>query len=142
MEPVLTELALQHEAAGRLSTQAELHLLDAVGHGHLGQVGGPEGVDGLHFFLLFGFEGRYDGGGVPHLFEALLQVTECVWVKAPPFFFHELLDTFPFALAVAVDTYVHTGAEDLIDDANIKSCILKSEFICLFIYLSTATYRH
>lgn len=70
-------------------------------------------MDGLHFFLLFGFEGCYNSGGVSHLFEALLQIAEGIWVKASSLLLHKLLDTFPLALAVAVDANVHTRAQDL-----------------------------
>lgn len=52
VEPVLAQLALQHEPAGRLAADAELHLLDSVHHGHLGQVGCPESMHGFNLLLL------------------------------------------------------------------------------------------
>lgn len=51
VEPVLAQLALQHEAAGCLAADTELDLLDSVHHGHLGQVGCPESVHGFNFLL-------------------------------------------------------------------------------------------
>lgn len=90
-------------------------------------------MDGLHLFLLFGFEGCYNCRGVSHLFEAVLQVAESVWVKASSLFFHELFHTFPFALAVAIDTNVNTRAEDLRTEGSNKSLILHT---VLFKFLS------
>lgn len=127
MEPVFAQLALQHEAAGRLAAQAELDLLDAVGHGHLGQVGGAQRVDGLHLLLLLGLEGRHNGGGLACLLQALLQVAEGVRVVGPPFLLHQLLDALPFTLAVAIHANVHTGTEDLREGSTSKDEVVCSE---------------
>lgn len=114
MKPVLAQLTLQHEATGRLAAQAELYLLDAVGHGHLGQVGSTQRVDGLHLLLLLGLEGRHDTGWIAHLLRALLKVAEGIWVIGSSLLLHQLLDALPLALAVAIHTNVDTGAKDLL----------------------------